>query len=72
MSSDPKTKTVWIKDDKMGIRPAVVKIGIDNGSNVEILSGLKQGDEVVVSMSDKVIKTVAKKTNDGPGGPFPF
>ena len=44
---DPKIKTVWVKDEKMGIRPVMVKIGIDNGTNVEILSGLKEGDDVV-------------------------
>lgn len=71
-AADPKTKTVWVKDENMGIRPAIVKIGIDNGSNVEILSGLKQGDEVVISMSDKVVKTDAKKANSGPPGGFPF
>lgn len=72
MNSDPKTKSVWVKDDKMGIRPNTVKIGIDNGSSVEILSGLKEGDEVVTSIGDTDIKTTAKKTNDGPPGGFPF
>ena len=70
-NSDPKTKTVWVKDEKMGIRPIMIKIGIDNGSSVEILSGLKEGDEVVISIGDKDAKTTAKKTNDGPPG-FPF
>jgi HlyD family secretion protein len=69
--SDPKTKTVWLKDDKMGIRPSVIKIGIDNGSTVEILAGLKEGDEVVISTGDDETVSTAKKTNDGPPG-FPF
>jgi len=72
MNADPKTKTVWLKDEKMGLRPAVIKIGIDNGSTVEILSGLKEGDEVVISVGDKDVKEVVKKSNDGPPGPFPF
>lgn len=67
--NDPGTKTVWIKDDKMGIRPNMIKIGIDNGSNVEVLSGLNEGDEVVISTGDA--KTSTKKTNNGPPG-FPF
>jgi HlyD family secretion protein len=70
-NSDPKTKTVWVKDEKMGIRPNMIKIGIDNGSNIEILSGLKEGDEVVVSTGDKDASTTAKRTNNGPPG-FPF
>lgn len=72
MNSDLKTKTVWVKDEKMGIRPNMIKTGIDNGSNIEILSGLKEGDEVVISMGNKDVKTSAKKTNDGPPGGFPF
>jgi HlyD family secretion protein len=71
-NSDPKTKTVWVKDDKMGIRPNVIKIGIDNGSTVEVLSGLKEGDEVVISVGSKDAKAAEKKTNSGPPGGFPF
>jgi HlyD family secretion protein len=65
------TKKVWVKDAKGGIHPAPVMTGIDNGSNVEILSGLKEGDEVIISMSTTV-KSTAAKTNNGPSGPFPF
>jgi HlyD family secretion protein len=72
MNSDPSTKTVWVKDDKMGLRPSMVKIGINNGTNVEILSGLKEGDEVVTSIGYKDVTTTVKKSNDGPRGPFPF
>jgi HlyD family secretion protein len=71
MNSDPKTKTVWIKDDKMGIRPNMIKIGIDNGTSVEILSGLKEGDEVVISSGNEEVKSSAKRTDNGPPG-FPF
>jgi HlyD family secretion protein len=71
-NSDPKTKTVWVKDDKMGIRPNMVKIGIDNGTSVEILSGLKEGDEVVTSIGEKDAAATVKKSSDGPRGPFPF
>jgi HlyD family secretion protein len=71
MNADPKSKTVWLKDDKMGIRPARIKIGIDNGTNVEVLSGLKEGDEVVISTGDNEVKGTAKRTDNGPPG-FPF
>jgi HlyD family secretion protein len=71
MNSDPKTKTVWLKDDKMGIRPNRIKIGIDNGTSVEVLSGLKEGDEVVISSGDNEAKSTTKKTDNGPPG-FPF
>jgi len=61
-----------VKDEKGGIHPVPVIIGIDNGSNVEILSGLKEGDVVVISMSDVTVKTTTTKQNDGLRGPFPF
>jgi len=70
--TDPKTKTVWVKDEKMGLRPNIIKIGIDNGTNVEILSGLKEGDEVVTSVGSSDSKATAKKANNGPPGGFPF
>jgi HlyD family secretion protein len=68
---DTDTKTVWIKDGKGGMRPNKVTIGIDNGTNIEILNGLKEGDEVIISMSDT--ETEAKSTKQSQNrGPFPF
>jgi HlyD family secretion protein len=73
MKQDPKTKTVWLKDGKMGLRPGIIKIGVDNGSTVEVISGLKEGDEVIISMESSSGKSSAAKSTDrGPGGPFPF
>jgi HlyD family secretion protein len=69
-NSDPTMKTVWVKDDKMGIRPNPIKIGIDNGTSVEIISGLKEGDEVVVSTGDAAVKSTKKSQNGPPGFPF--
>jgi HlyD family secretion protein len=64
------SKTVWMKDDIGGIKPVVITIGVDNGTNVEILSGLKEGEEVVISMNDGTVKKAT--TNNSIGGPFPF
>lgn len=64
------SKMVWIRDDQGGIKPNPVKIGIDNGSYVEIISGLNEGDEVVISMNGG---TQDKKSGqDQMRGPFPF
>ncbi len=65
------SKMVWVKDDKGGIRPNRVKIGIDNGTTVEILEGLKEGDEVVISMSSGDAAESSSE-NQGRRGPFPF
>jgi HlyD family secretion protein len=64
-------KMVWVKDDKSGIRPVPVTIGIENGSNVEILTGLKEGDEVIISMSNTA-KKAARSNAGSPGGPPMF
>lgn len=66
------SKMVWIKDEKGGIRPNRIKVGIDNGTNVEILSGLNEGDEVVISMSGGEAQSESTNQNQGPRGPFPF
>ncbi|RZJ67649.1 MAG: efflux RND transporter periplasmic adaptor subunit [Flavobacterium sp.] len=43
-------KTIWIQDDG-GIHPQLVKVGVNDGINYEILDGLKDGVKVVTSMS---------------------
>ncbi len=68
-SSDPEMKTVWIKDEKMILRPVLVKTGIENGSAIEVLSGVAEGDEVIIAMNDGTVK---KTTTRATGGPFPF
>jgi HlyD family secretion protein len=45
-----KNQMVWLRDEQCGLRPKLVAVGIDNGNNVEILSGLNEGDEVIISM----------------------
>ncbi len=73
-SLPPNVKVVWVKNDKGGIHPGRVTTGIDNGTNVEILSGLKEGDEVVISMSGGKPVAAATSSNSAsrPRGPFPF
>lgn len=72
-NSDPKVKTVWVKDDKMTLRPKRVTIGIDNGNNVEIVSGLNEGDDVIISMTEGEARTAQSSTSSNrPRGPFPF
>jgi HlyD family secretion protein len=65
------SKMVWIKDGKGGIRPNRVTVGIDNGTDVEILSGLKEADEVVISMDDANTDSKTRNQNQN-RGPFPF
>jgi HlyD family secretion protein len=66
------SKMVWVKDVNAGLRPVPVVAGIDNGSSIEILSGLNEGDEVIISMNTGDVKAIAPRTNAGPPGPFPM
>jgi HlyD family secretion protein len=52
MASSNAPKSVWIRTDSLSIHRVPVRVGIDNGTNAEILSGLKEGEEVVVAMTD--------------------
>jgi HlyD family secretion protein len=56
-------KTVWVRTDSLTIRRIPVKVGIDNGTNAEILSGLKEGEKVVVAMTDKRAKPTEQNQN---------
>lgn len=72
LSAPEGSKMVWVKDAKAGLRPIPVITGIDNGSSIEVISGLKEGDEVIISMNTGEVTATAAKANDGPPGPFPF
>lgn len=45
---DDLHKMVWVKNDDH-MRPVVIEVGIDDGSNIEVVSGLEVGDIVVTS-----------------------
>ena len=49
-STAPKENEVWVKNGNI-IHPVKIDVGINDGITAEIKSGLKEGDEVVLSMS---------------------
>jgi len=63
MASSDAPRSVWIRTDSLRIHRVPVRIGIDNGTNAEILSGLKEGEEVVVAMTDKKSKPEEQSQN---------
>lgn len=67
-----KNRTIWVKDGNGLIRPVRITTGVENGSVVEILSGLSEGDEAVIAMNTGEKKEIVVKTDDRPRGPFPF
>ncbi len=70
----PKTATVYLKekpeantpDGQVVLRAVHVRLGIADASNVEVVEGLKESDEVISG-------TIAASTPEGPRNPFsPF
>jgi HlyD family secretion protein len=52
---------IWVKEGEM-VRPMMVAEGLNDGINIEIKEGLKEGDEVVLSMSSSTSATTTKAT----------
>lgn len=66
------TKMFWVKGENGKILPVPVTMGIENGTNVEVISGLKEGEDVVISMSGATTTTSRTTQSNRPRGPFPF
>ena len=63
-------KMVWVKRDST-IRPVPVEIGLDDDINTEIISGLKEGEEVITSMEQQTLATLKKAAASNPFMPRP-
>ncbi|NLD99013.1 MAG: efflux RND transporter periplasmic adaptor subunit [Fibrobacter sp.] len=63
-------KRVWVKNGDL-IRPVRIKTGISDATTVEVIEGLKEGDEVILSVNDPNKKTFGQK-NQGPTSVNPF
>lgn len=63
-------KMVWVKKDSL-IRPVPVEVGMDDDINTEIISGLKEGEEVITSMEQQTAATAKKAATGNPFMPRP-
>jgi len=61
----PAVKTVWVKEGD-SIYPVQVKTGMTDETNVEIISGLQEGQVVVVSMEQVKASEVKAETASSP------
>ncbi|TWP26556.1 efflux RND transporter periplasmic adaptor subunit [Apibacter muscae] len=64
--SNDDDKYVWIRNKQGILEQKLVKIGESDGINVEVISGLKVGDEVVYSMKNKQDGTSSNKQESSP------
>lgn len=60
-------KAIWIKDNNV-IRQQAVTLGTSDGTNVEVLGGLQEGQEVVIGISQ--IANAPTKNGSGEESPF--
>ena len=61
---------VWVKEGT-NIHPVPVKIGLNDDINAEILSGVKSGQEVILSMEQKGANETAARSGGNPFMPGP-
>ncbi|WP_047245330.1 efflux RND transporter periplasmic adaptor subunit [Maribacter thermophilus] len=55
-SGEDETTTVWVLESNGAISPKEVTLGASDGVNVQILSGINEGDELVYSLKGAEIK----------------
>ena len=58
---DEARQMVWVKEGS-SIKPVPVETGINDGSNIEILAGLTEGDLVITSMEEVTGKKVKEES----------
>lgn len=62
---------VWVKEGS-SIKPVPVETGINDGSNIEILAGLTEGDLVITSMEEVTGKKIKVETKEDEEQSSPF
>ncbi|MBQ1819155.1 MAG: efflux RND transporter periplasmic adaptor subunit [Bacteroidales bacterium] len=66
---DVTKKTVWVKRGDNAYEQIRVTVGLSNGVNTLITEGLREGEEVVVNVSEAMEGMPGKGSNEG-GSPF--
>jgi HlyD family secretion protein len=62
------SKTVWVKQSNK-IYPAVIVTGLDDETNVEVKSGLKEGEKIIIT-AEQGIAVSTDKSNSASQSPF--
>lgn len=68
---DDSHKLVWVKNGD-NIHPTIIEIGIEDGSNIEVVSGLEENREVLTSFTYTNTSSVKKSSNGSDGQKSPF
>jgi len=68
---DDAHKLVWVKNDTQ-IRPVMIETGIDDGTDIEVISGLEEGATIITSFELADNSTRSKKDNNDDEQKSPF
>jgi HlyD family secretion protein len=68
---DDTHKLIWVKNDTQ-ISPVVIEVGIDDGSNIQVVSGVQEGAVVVTSfeLTENSKQSSKNNTDDEQKSPF--
>ncbi len=69
-NANSNMKMVWIQQSDKKLHPAMVKIGQSNGTQFEIIDGLKAGDQVVTSIKEVALKEQKEQEKTSAQSPF--
>lgn len=67
---DISKKTIWVKAGENAYEQKSVTVGLNNGVNTLITEGLREGEEVVVNVSEVMEGMPGKGSDEGGSSPF--
>ena len=67
---DITKKTIWVKKGEKSFEQMSVTVGLNNGVKTLIPEGLKEGDEVVIGVSEAMEGMPGKMPEEGSSNPF--
>ena len=71
VSTDDNRRLVWVLTDDNRLVPTEIEMGVENGINVEIKSGLNEGDKVALQYTTEMLEEEAPQGERNPFMPGP-
>ena len=71
VTTDDNRRLVWVLTDDNRLVPTEIEMGVENGIDVEIKSGLKEGDKVALQYTTEVLEEEAPQGERNPFMPGP-
>ena len=71
VTTDDNRRLVWVLTDDNRLVPTEIEMGVENGINVEIKSGLNEGDKVALQYTTEMLEEEAPQGERNPFMPGP-